>query len=606
MRANLSLTPFFWYTVLMPFGSHTNKHRWLLLALCSLIPLPSIAALDTSELVATKDQFNQAWHTAAETTKRRSELEQNLAQFDTKVQEAKKTLDEASQKRMALAKKIQTQSSLITLLDQQLQTAEDTRGFYQALAEKQKTDIVRFVRYIAARDIALQDAGPVYGGSLLRFSTGRSLGQDIEDQMYTKVLLRARSQFISRLSTLITEIARVENRLHAVAGEYIGTLRSLQGETKQVIALETKQKAFIDQSWKEKTLNEAELKSVILESTEVNARMEEIQLSLVAINKQLRERTLDGLRDELLKLQKEERVLEDQRVALERKDEALRLLIDASIKALKDARALKNSDKKLYKRIDELSLELTQMKDVLASGMLADNPRDPDLTRALTDDEKKEYAHRVARTDAVLDLMKEGIPEEPARAYVLAKVRADEATTSRAVIAENIASLKPARAVLQKKLSTKAEEIDSAEQQFTLTDLPPLFSWPVQGPITAGYLDPDYLKVFTIPHRAIDIAVPQGTVVHSIADGVVFAVRDGGKTGYSYVLIGHRHRYASLYGHVSKFLVSKGDVVSMGQSIALSGGTPGTHGAGHMTTGAHVHLELTKNGEHVDPRSVLR
>lgn len=590
----------------MPSGSHTNRHRWLLLALFGLIPLSTFAAPDTSELVATKDQFNQAWQTATETTKRRSELEQSLAQFDVKVQDAKKALDEASRQRTTLTSKIQTQTSLISLLDQQLHSAQDTRGFYQALAEKQKTDIRHFVRYIASKNIALSEAGPVYGSSLLRFSAGRSLSEDIDDQIYTKVLLRARVQFLGRVSTLLTEIARVEQRLHAVAGDYITSLRGLHSASKDVIDIETKKKAFIDQSWKEKTLNEAELKSVIIESTEVNARMEEIQMSLVAINKQLRERTLNGLRDELLKLQKEEKVLEDQRVALERKDEALRILVDAPIKALKDARALKNTDKKLYKRIEELSLELAQIKAVLASGVIADNPRDPDITRALSDKEKEEYSHRSALTDAVLSLMKEGIPEEPARAYVLAEERSEEATLLRTALAENLSSLKPARALLQKKISAKAQEIDSAEQQFTLTDLPPLFAWPVNGPITAGYLDPDYLKVFTIPHQAIDIAVAQGTVVRSISDGVVFAVRDGGATGFSYVLIGHRHGYASLYGHVSKFLVQKGDVVAMGQGIALSGGTPGTHGAGHMTTGAHVHLELTKDGVHVDPRSVLR
>jgi murein DD-endopeptidase MepM/ murein hydrolase activator NlpD len=105
--------------------------------------------------------------------------------------------------------------------------------------------------------------------------------------------------------------------------------------------------------------------------------------------------------------------------------------------------------------------------------------------------------------------------------------------------------------------------------------------------------------------RHFDIAVPQGSIVRSISDGIVYAVKDGGEKGFSYVLIGHRDGYASLYGHVSSFLVRKGDVVAPGQAIALSGGLPGTHGAGPMTTGAHVHLEITKDGVHVNPLSVL-
>jgi murein DD-endopeptidase MepM/ murein hydrolase activator NlpD len=99
--------------------------------------------------------------------------------------------------------------------------------------------------------------------------------------------------------------------------------------------------------------------------------------------------------------------------------------------------------------------------------------------------------------------------------------------------------------------------------------------------------------------------VAQGSPVHALAEGIVFAVKDGGKTGYSYILIGHRNGYASLYGHVSLAMVKTGDVVRFGQTIALSGGQPGTHGAGHMTTGPHLHLEIMKDGEHVNPLSVL-
>jgi murein DD-endopeptidase MepM/ murein hydrolase activator NlpD len=45
--------------------------------------------------------------------------------------------------------------------------------------------------------------------------------------------------------------------------------------------------------------------------------------------------------------------------------------------------------------------------------------------------------------------------------------------------------------------------------------------------------------------------------------------------------------------------------VSKGQVFALSGGMPGTTGAGFMTTGAHLHLEFSKNGAYVDPMKYL-
>jgi len=131
------------------------------------------------------------------------------------------------------------------------------------------------------------------------------------------------------------------------------------------------------------------------------------------------------------------------------------------------------------------------------------------------------------------------------------------------------------------------------------------FSWPAFGAITAGYLDEGYKRVFGIPHLGMDIGIGQGSPVVSAADGVVFLARDGGDTGYSYALIGHRGGYATLYGHLSHFSVSTGEDVRAGQLIGLSGGRPGTHGAGPTTTGPHLHFEVIKNGANIDPKVAL-
>jgi murein DD-endopeptidase MepM/ murein hydrolase activator NlpD len=133
----------------------------------------------------------------------------------------------------------------------------------------------------------------------------------------------------------------------------------------------------------------------------------------------------------------------------------------------------------------------------------------------------------------------------------------------------------------------------------------PQFTWPVYGRMSAGFQNEAYKKYFGVPHHGQDIAVGQGSPVVSAADGVVFLVRDGGQTGYSYILIGHRGGYATLYGHLSGFVVKAGDDVTAGQVIASSGGTPGTYGAGPMTTGPHLHFEVIKAGVNVNPLSVL-
>lgn len=131
------------------------------------------------------------------------------------------------------------------------------------------------------------------------------------------------------------------------------------------------------------------------------------------------------------------------------------------------------------------------------------------------------------------------------------------------------------------------------------------FRWPVVGRISAGFFNAAYKTFFGVAHKGVDIVVPQGSRVSVAADGIVYLARDGGQYGYSYVLVGHRDGYATLYGHLSSINVSSGQEIAAGHVVGYSGGTPGTHGAGPMTTGAHLHFEVIKGGKHIDPLTVL-
>ena len=133
----------------------------------------------------------------------------------------------------------------------------------------------------------------------------------------------------------------------------------------------------------------------------------------------------------------------------------------------------------------------------------------------------------------------------------------------------------------------------------------PLFTWPAFGTLSAGFHNEKYEQYFGVPHEGVDIVVGQGSPVYSAADGIVFLVREGGKTGYTYVLIGHASGYATLYGHLSSVVVVAGQRVTAGQMIGLSGGKPGTDGAGPMTTGPHLHFEMIQGGTNIDPLTVL-
>ncbi|HVW66441.1 MAG TPA: peptidoglycan DD-metalloendopeptidase family protein [Candidatus Peribacteraceae bacterium] len=183
-----------------------------------------------------------------------------------------------------------------------------------------------------------------------------------------------------------------------------------------------------------------------------------------------------------------------------------------------------------------------------------------------------------------------------------------ELATARA----NLVSLLEDKQAAEKAITDSLQQIWDAEgiaEQASRNSNPNAvvhFVWPVaplKG-ISAHFNDPQYVATFGVPHHAVDIPVPQGSIVGAAADGVVEKVSDQGM-GFNSLIIRHSNGMTTLYGHVIKFLVKEGDTVHAGQPVALSGGTPGTPGAGPMTTGPHLHLAFYKNGKPVDPMQYL-
>jgi peptidoglycan DL-endopeptidase CwlO len=93
------------------------------------------------------------------------------------------------------------------------------------------------------------------------------------------------------------------------------------------------------------------------------------------------------------------------------------------------------------------------------------------------------------------------------------------------------------------------------------------------------------------PHNGLDLAAPLGTPVFAAADGVVMAVDDNDQSAFRkyqygrYVLIRHPNNLATLYGHLSRQVVSPGQAVKRGDLIGYSGSTG-------YATGPHLHLGL--------------
>jgi hypothetical protein len=102
------------------------------------------------------------------------------------------------------------------------------------------------------------------------------------------------------------------------------------------------------------------------------------------------------------------------------------------------------------------------------------------------------------------------------------------------------------------------------------------FIWPATGPISQYAHD---------GHWALDIAVPEGTLIKAADRGAVVAA-GWSPVGYGFrVIIDHGNDYITLYAHLRDIYVERGQIVGKGQVIGASG-------ANGNVTGPHLHFEL--------------
>ncbi len=148
------------------------------------------------------------------------------------------------------------------------------------------------------------------------------------------------------------------------------------------------------------------------------------------------------------------------------------------------------------------------------------------------------------------------------------------------------------------------------------------FLWPLRGTLTAYFHDPTYpfsckrwKSPYCMEHSGLDIAVPQGTPVRATADGIVSVMNDQGwyyddagrkiRSALNFIGLVHANGISSRYLHLSAVYVRPDQFVKQGEVIGLSGGLPGTAGAGGITTGAHLHFEVRVDGIPDDPLRYL-
>ena len=133
-----------------------------------------------------------------------------------------------------------------------------------------------------------------------------------------------------------------------------------------------------------------------------------------------------------------------------------------------------------------------------------------------------------------------------------------------------------------------------------------------QAPSSSGWIKP--LRSYTITsafgmrmhpikkvwlmHEGVDMAAPEGTPIYAAKEGKVTTTSfQAGGAGY-YVSINHGDGFASIYMHMTHYIVKPGQHVSTGQVIGYVGSTGGS-------TGPHLHFGISYKGTYVNPMNYI-
>lgn len=364
---------------------------------------------------------------------------------------------------------------------------------------------------------------------------------------------------------------------------------------------------------------------------QIESRLIPIRLKIESLNDQV------NLLDEEYKLTRKKIQDLEKQIAIKKKEidilgkesQKFNSEIDDNKKILLDLGALMYENQRKYIDFDKEEKSINIIKLLLSSSIISDIPKNNDYlkiagelgkdvlsnTQKLADKQDislnllEEKSEKLKKLEKKLDLQKKIIvTQKEAKKALISFTKGSE----KAYQSLLNTSRKEQESILSeiKGYQKKIREInallgaDSSDSAAVLSQ--GIFAWPVDpgNGISAYFHDNEYEDRFGIVHNAIDIKVQEGTQIEAPADGYIYKIHDGGM-GYSYLILAHRNNTLTVYGHLLEFNVEEGDIVDKGDIIGLTGGRPGTPGAGYLTTGPHLHFEVYDNGKHIDPLSVL-
>lgn len=141
---------------------------------------------------------------------------------------------------------------------------------------------------------------------------------------------------------------------------------------------------------------------------------------------------------------------------------------------------------------------------------------------------------------------------------------------------------------------TNTIEIKDPKDGSVVKEISPTVAWPVQGVLTLLFGQSSFFQIF---HTGLDIANPDGLVGDPITPFMDGTVIYEGELFWGYgkhIIIDHGDNITSIYAHLDKIYVFKGQEVHIGDTIGIMGSTG-------WSTGSHLHFETRLYGIPVNP-----
>lgn len=172
---------------------------------------------------------------------------------------------------------------------------------------------------------------------------------------------------------------------------------------------------------------------------------------------------------------------------------------------------------------------------------------------------------------------------------------------------ENTTSDKSGQNTTSKKSNdTENQNKKSTDKTEDKKSVDPTFKYPVTGEVLTEYAKDKLVYSNTlgewITHTGIDIKAEKTTVVKASADGTVKAIKTDPRYGLT-VVIEHTNGFSTVYSNLlTAEFVKEGEKVTSGQTI----GTVGNTASFEILDESHLHFEILKNGEQIDPNMYLK